>query len=155
MGTFIQVLSPGVPVNSFYVFEHIREDGRPIYRDVNGDRVDGLPNGAIDDQDLYVDQNDDGIINQDDLRPFHDPAPKWILGHSSYLAYGNWDLGFTLRSYLGNYVYNNVASNLGAYAEVDQRLAVQPARLGAGDQLRHAAVSVGLLRGGCVVPADG
>ncbi len=116
IGAFIQVLSPGVPVNSFYVFEHIREDGRPIYRDVNGDRVDGLPNGVIDDQDLYVDRNDDGIINQEDLRPFHDPAPKWILGHSSYLAYGNWDLGFTLRSYLGNYVYNNTAAALGHYA---------------------------------------
>ena len=85
---------------------------------MNGDRVDGLPNGAINDQDLYVDQNDDGIINQDDLRPFHDPAPKWILGHSSYLAYGNWDLGFTLRSYLGNYVYNNAASAMGAYGVV-------------------------------------
>jgi iron complex outermembrane receptor protein len=117
-GAFIQVLSPGEPVNSFYVFEHIREDGRPIYRDVNGDRVDGLPNGFIDDQDLYVDRNDDGIINQGDLRPFHDPAPKWILGHSSYLAYGNWDLGFTLRSYLGNYVYNFAASFAGTYAGV-------------------------------------
>jgi TonB-linked SusC/RagA family outer membrane protein len=118
VGTNIQVLQPGVPVNSFYVFEHIRENGKPIYRDVNGDRVDGVPNGAIDQQDLYVDQNGDGIINQDDLRPFHDPAPRWILGHSSYLTYGSFDLGFTLRSYLGNYVYNNVASNLGTYAEV-------------------------------------
>jgi iron complex outermembrane receptor protein len=27
-------------------------------------------------------------------------------------------MSFTLRSYLGNYVYNNVASNLGTYAEV-------------------------------------
>jgi iron complex outermembrane receptor protein len=65
-----------------------------------------------------VDQNGDGIINQDDLRPFHDPAPKWILGHSSYLTYGAFDLGFTLRSYLGNYVYNNIASNLGTYSEL-------------------------------------
>jgi iron complex outermembrane receptor protein len=118
VGTRIQVLSPGVPVNTFFVYEHIREDGKPIYRDVNGDRVDGLPNNVINDQDLYVDQNQDGVINQDDLRPFHNPAPSWILGHSSYLAYGNFDLGFTLRSYLGNYTYNNVASNLGTYAEV-------------------------------------
>jgi iron complex outermembrane receptor protein len=118
VGTFIQVLSPGVPVHSFYVFEHIREGGKPIYRDVNGDRVDGAPNGVINDQDLYVDQNEDGVINQDDLRPFHDPAPKWIFGHSSYFALGNFDFGFTLRSYLGNYVYNNVASNLGTFSEV-------------------------------------
>jgi iron complex outermembrane receptor protein len=120
VGTRIQVLAPGVPVNSFYVYEHIREAGKPIYRDVNGDRVDGVPNGVVNEQDLYVDQNGDGIINQDDLRPFHDPAPKWILGHSSYLAWGNFDLGFTLRSYLGNYVYNNVASVNGNFRELTQ-----------------------------------
>jgi iron complex outermembrane receptor protein len=120
VGTRIQVLTPGFPVNSFYVYEHIREGGKPIYRDVNGDRVDGVPNGTINDQDLYVDQNGDGIINQGDLRPFHDPAPKWILGHSSYLARGNFDLGFTLRAYLGNYIYNNVASAMGNYRELAQ-----------------------------------
>ncbi|MFL5402928.1 MAG: SusC/RagA family TonB-linked outer membrane protein [Gemmatimonadales bacterium] len=120
VGTKIQVLTPGVPVNSFYVYEHIRENGKPIYRDVNGDRVNGLPNGTINEQDLYVDQNGDGIINQSDLRPFHDPAPKWILGHSSYLAWGKFDFGFTLRSYLGNYIYNNVASASGDYRELSQ-----------------------------------
>jgi hypothetical protein len=78
---------------------------------VNGD-------GNINDNDLYVDQNGDGIINQGDLRPFKDPAPKWILGHSSYFAWGKFDFGFTLRSYLGNYVYNNVASANGDYREL-------------------------------------
>jgi iron complex outermembrane receptor protein len=75
---------------------------------------------VINDQDLYVDRNGDGIINQGDLRPFHDPAPNWILGHSSYLAMGKWDLGFTLRAYLGNYAYNNVASAMGDYRELTQ-----------------------------------
>jgi iron complex outermembrane receptor protein len=111
VGTRIQVLTPDHPVNSFYVYEHIRENGKPIYRDMNGD-------GNINDNDLYVDQNGDGIVNQGDLRPFHDPAPKWILGHSSYLAWGRFDFGFTLRSYLGNYVYNNVASANGDYREL-------------------------------------
>jgi TonB-dependent starch-binding outer membrane protein SusC len=111
VGTRIQVLTPNHPVNSFYVYEHIRENGQPIYRDVNGD-------GSINDNDLYVDQNEDGIINQGDLRPFKDPAPKWILGHSSYFAWDKFDFGFTLRSYLGNYVYNNVASTNGNYREL-------------------------------------
>ncbi len=66
------------------------------------------------------DQNRDGQININDLRPFHDPAPKWILGHSSYLVYNKFDFGFTLRAYLGNYVYNNVAANLGTYAELNR-----------------------------------
>jgi iron complex outermembrane receptor protein len=98
-------------VNSFYVYEHIRENGKPIYRDTDGD-------ADVDNNDLYVDQNGDGIINQEDLRPFKDPAPKWILGHSSYFAWGKFDAGFTLRSYLGNYVYNNVASANGNYREL-------------------------------------
>ncbi len=111
VGTRIQVLTPDHPVNSFYVYEHIRENGQPIYRDVDGD-------SDIDNDDLYVDQNGDGIINQSDLRPFHDPSPKWILGHSSYFAWGKMDFGFTLRSYLGNYAYNNVASTNGNYREL-------------------------------------
>lgn len=112
VGTFIQVLQPGVPINSFFVFQHKRgPDGLPIYEDTDG-------SGTITTQDLYEDLNGDGTVNLDDRRPFHDPAPKWILGHSSYLAYGKFDLGLTLRAYLDNWVYNNVASNLGTYEEV-------------------------------------
>ena len=122
VGSFIQVLKPGYPVNSFFVYQHKLENGKPIYKDVTGldanGHFTGVPDGKIDDQDLYVDQNGDGKINQDDRRPFHDPAPKWMLGHSSYLSYESLDLSFTLRAYLGNYVYNNVASDLGTYSEV-------------------------------------
>jgi iron complex outermembrane receptor protein len=108
VGTNIQVLQPGVAVNSFYIYEHKRDaDGLPVYAQ-----------GAGADLAMYVDQNNDGTINQDDRVPFKDPSPKWMLGHSSYLGYGKFDMSFTLRSYLGNYVYNNVASNLGTYAEV-------------------------------------
>ncbi|CAN5879095.1 TonB-dependent receptor [soil metagenome] len=112
VGTKIQVLTPGRPINSFNVYTHkLDANGKPIYSDQNGD-------GNINDDDLYIDQNGDGIVNQDDLRPFEDPAPDWILGHSSYMAWGKFDMGFTLRAYLGNYSYNNVSSNIGTYAEV-------------------------------------
>ncbi|HEV8148678.1 MAG TPA: SusC/RagA family TonB-linked outer membrane protein [Gemmatimonadales bacterium] len=108
VGSFIQTLQPGVPINSFYVYQSKRTaDGTPVYAEGTGA-----------DLAMYVDQNGDGKINQDDRIPFHDPAPKWMLGHSSYLNYGKFDLSFTLRSYLGNYVYNNVSSNLGTYSEV-------------------------------------
>jgi iron complex outermembrane receptor protein len=105
VGTLIQVFQVGAPINSFYVYhQKFGADGKPIY--------------STNILDMYQDVNSDGKINNDDLRPFHDPAPKWMLGHSSYLSYNNFDLSFTLRSYLGNYVYNNVASNLGTYSEV-------------------------------------
>ena len=121
VGTLIQTLEPGVPVNSFYVYEHILEDGKPIYKDRQGltnGVFNNTPDGSINEHDLYVDRNGDNKINQDDRRPFHDPAPKWMLGHTSYIGLKKFDLSFTLRSYLGSYVYNNVASNLGTYSEV-------------------------------------
>ena len=40
-----------------------------------------------------------------------------MLGFSNYLSYKRFTLDFTLRAWLGNYVYNNVASNLGTYSE--------------------------------------
>ena len=101
VGTFIQVLEPGQPINSFFVYKQKYQDGKPIeggYESLNGDT----------------------IINVADRRAYHDPAPKWILGHSSYMTYGKFDLSFTLRAYLGNYVYNNVASNLGTYQELSR-----------------------------------
>lgn len=97
VGNMVEVLQPGSPVNSFYVYEQLYDDA--------GNPIEGS----------YADLNNDGQINDSDRRPFHDPAPKWILSHSSYMTWNKFDLGFTLRAYLGNYVYNNVASSLGAY----------------------------------------
>jgi iron complex outermembrane receptor protein len=74
-----------------------------------------------------VDRNGDGIINTADLRPFHDPAPKWTLGHTSNLSWRGWDASTTLRAYLGSYVYNNVSSNFGNYSVLT--LANAPANL--------------------------
>ena len=102
VGTNIQVLQPGQPVNSFFVYRH---------REANGKVVVTGPDTA-----MYVDVNKDNIINTSDLRPFHSPAPKWIIGHTSNVSWRNFDASTTLRAYIGNYVYNNVASNLGNYS---------------------------------------
>lgn len=110
VGSTIQVLQPGFPVNSFFVYRHRRNaDGTPVYADTDGD-------GSIDDDDLYEDLNADGSITQSDRAPYKSPAPKWIIGHSSSMTFRNFDFGYSLRAYRGNYVYNNVASNLGHYS---------------------------------------
>ncbi|HEX9692611.1 MAG TPA: SusC/RagA family TonB-linked outer membrane protein [Gemmatimonadales bacterium] len=109
VGNEIQVLQPGSPRNAFYVYEHkLDANGKPLWSDENSD-------GTIDETDIYVDQNSDGIVNQDDRVAFHSPDPTWSFGHSSRFGWGNFDASFTLRAYLGNYVYNNVASNFGHY----------------------------------------
>lgn len=102
VGNKVEILRVGQPVNAFYVFEHkTGADGKPVN--------DNL--GAEDKTNMYVDQNNDGIINEKDLRPFHRPAPRVLMGLTSQLNYKNFDFSFTLRANLGNYVYNNVASN--------------------------------------------
>jgi iron complex outermembrane receptor protein len=101
VGTTIEVLQPGHPINSFFTCPQVYQNGKPVegqFTSLTGTVVTACDARA--------------------LRAQHDPAPKWILGHSSYLSYNNFDLSFTLRAWLGNYVYNNVASNLGNYHAV-------------------------------------
>ena len=108
VGVNIQVLQPGHPINSFFVYRHKMQDGKPVYADLNNDKT-------INEKDLYEDINGDGNVNQDDRVAYKSPAPKWIFGHTSYATWRDFDFGFTLRANLGNYVYNNVASNQGYY----------------------------------------
>jgi len=102
VGSTIQVLTPGQPINSFFVCQQVYNAGKPVensYYDLSGAVVTGCTNNR---------------------RAFHDPAPHWMLGFSSSMSYLHFDLSFTLRSWLGNYVYNNVSSNLGDYRELRQ-----------------------------------
>jgi iron complex outermembrane receptor protein len=103
VGQYIEINMAGQPINSFYVYQQKYRNGKPIYAP-----ADSLLNA-------YVDQNHDGIINSADLRPYHDPAPKWILTHTSNLTFRHFDLSLSLRAWLGNYVYNNVAAANGYY----------------------------------------
>jgi len=97
VGTTIQVLKPGATMNSFYVCQQYYQDGKPV----EGKFVSLADTIA-------------SACDAQSLRPYHSPEPTLILGHTSNLTYGNFDLSFTLRAYVGNYVYNNVASQ-GAY----------------------------------------
>ena len=105
VGNNIQVLQPGSPVNSFLVLRHKRDaSGNPISSD--------------NDLDMYEDINNDKKIDELDRVVYRNPAPKWTFGHSSQFGYRNVDLGFTVRAQFGNYVYNNLASFRGNYAEL-------------------------------------
>jgi outer membrane receptor protein involved in Fe transport len=98
LGDRVQILQPGSPLNTFYLYEHRR-----------GASGTALP------IDMYVDQNGDNVINQDDLVARGNPAPRWIIGHTSTARYKNWDFTATARFNLGNKVYNGVASGAGYY----------------------------------------
>ncbi len=95
-GQFIQEQFVGQEPNAFLVYKQVyNKSGKPI-------------EGA------YVDLNKDGSINPiDDQYFYHSPYPEWTLGFSTHLNYKNWTFSAVMRSNIGNYVYNNVASNHG------------------------------------------
>ena len=104
-GNTIQVLKPGEPIYSFLVCQQFYQNGKPVQNTY----VPLVQNAA-------GDSTVQGCTN--DLRPFHSPWPTVELGHTSYFTFRNFDLGFTLRAQLGNYVYNNVAASNGSYQNI-------------------------------------
>jgi TonB-dependent starch-binding outer membrane protein SusC len=91
-GTYSQIHSTGYAPYTFYLYEQVYdEDGKPI-------------------EGLYVDQNGDGTIDEEDLHHYKKPAADVLMGFSSKWTYKEWDFGFNGRVSLGNYVYNNVAA---------------------------------------------
>ncbi|WP_442589459.1 SusC/RagA family TonB-linked outer membrane protein [Pedobacter sp. AW31-3R] len=76
--------------------------------DASGNPVEGV----------YVDQNGDGIISENDFTKGKSADPKVFLGFSNNLAYKKWNLSFTLRANLGNYLYNNAFSQRGNEAQI-------------------------------------
>ena len=108
VGSKVQVHRVGESVHSFYLYEHrYDESGNPISVSMEEDQTL-----------MYVDQNEDAIINESDLIVNNNALPDFILGLTSGVAFKQFDLAFTLRSLVGNYVYNNKASDRGFYDKI-------------------------------------
>ena len=91
-GNTIQAHAVGHPANSFYVYQQVYDkDGMPV-------------------ENTFVDRNGDGIISDKDRYFYKKPAGDVLMGLSSKMMYKKFDLSFTLRASLNNYVYNNVES---------------------------------------------
>ncbi|AMR29899.1 SusC/RagA family protein [Hymenobacter psoromatis] len=101
---FAQINAVGYAPNTFFLYQQKYENGKPL----QGPTASPTPA-------QYVDQNGDGIINERDKVYGKNPAPKAILGFSSNLSYGHVSMAFTVRSNIGNYVYNNVNAGQGNY----------------------------------------
>ncbi|HYG40405.1 MAG TPA: TonB-dependent receptor [Cytophagales bacterium] len=107
-GNRIQIHKVGQPVNAFYVYKHkTGENGKPI--------TDNFGTVPEYNEVMYHDINGDGLVNADDRRPYKNPAANVLMGLTSLINYKNIDFSFTLRGSIGNYVYNNVASNQANY----------------------------------------
>jgi hypothetical protein len=128
IGNTVQVHRVGNPTYSFLVYEqrydangHMIESGSfkdPSNPDFNGD---GLIN-ALDkwsDLEAFVDRNNDGIINVKDRYIYDKAAPDWFAGLALNFVYKQWSAGFSMRSEIGGYIYNNIHSNSGTFQSIN------------------------------------
>jgi len=95
MGNTIQIHSVGRTPNSFWVLQQIY--------DANGRPIDGA----------FVDRNGNGMIDAGDFFHYHSPMPRVFLGFNLNVDYRNFSLSTGLRGSIGNYVYNNLNSDMG------------------------------------------
>lgn len=89
-GNNVQAHAVGHPMYSFLVYQQVYDkSGKPL-------------------EGVFVDRNGDGTISEKDMYYYKSPAAPVLMGLSSRLEYKNWDLGFSLRASLGNYVFNDM-----------------------------------------------
>jgi len=62
---------------------------------------------------VYADLNGDGVINTSDQYFFKSPDPNFTFGFNTSFTYKKWTASTVLRANIGNYIYDNVSSNLG------------------------------------------
>ena len=93
VGNTIQAHAVGHQPYAFYVYQQVYDN--------SGNPLDGV----------FVDRNGDGSINNSDKYYYKSTQPDAILGFSTKFTHKNWDAGLSARALIGNYVYNNAASN--------------------------------------------
>lgn len=94
-GGYAQVFAVGYPRNTFNLYQQVYDStGKPM-------------------ENVVVDVNKDGLINEKDLVKSKSSNPDVFMGFTTNFTYKKWNAGFVLRSSIGNYVYNNIASNNG------------------------------------------
>lgn len=94
-GGTAEISAVGGPKNTFYLY-------RQVYN-TNGQPIEGV----------FVDKNNDGVINQDDLYKSKPADPQTFIGFTTNVTWRRFNAGFVLRSSLGMYDYNNIWSQTG------------------------------------------
>ena len=95
VGNNVQIHSVGYTPYSYFVYEQVYDaNGKPL-------------------EDVYVDRNNDGEITLADRYRYKSPTADINVGFNTDLSYKNWNFTMSWRGSFGNYVYNNVDSNLG------------------------------------------
>ena len=99
-GNNVQMFQIGQPIRSFYVYQQVYDtEGRPI-------------------SGVYVDRNNNGKIDDGDRYFFHKPDADVTFGFNTSFNWKNWTAALSGHASIGNWVYNNVASDTEMLADL-------------------------------------
>jgi len=104
-GNNIGKFAVGYSPYSFFVYKQ-------TYDKTTGKPIEGL----------YEDNNRDGKADDADRYLYKKPAPDFLLGINTQVAYKKLSLGVTAHGSLGNYLYNNFNSNNGVLRAIKNPL---------------------------------
>ena len=99
-GNNVQMFQVGQPMNAFYVYQQVY--------DTHGQPISGV----------YVDRNNDGSITAEDKYFYHKPFADFTFGFNTSFSYKNWTAALSGHASIGNWVYNNVASDTEMLADL-------------------------------------
>jgi iron complex outermembrane receptor protein len=99
-GNNVQLIQVGYPMRTFYLYQQVY--------DTNGNPINGV----------YVDRNNDGQINADDKYMGHHADADYTFGFNTNFSYKNWTAALSGHASIGNWVYNNVASDTEMLADL-------------------------------------
>ena len=101
-GNNVQMFQVGYPMRTFNLYQQVYDEfGYPV----NG---------------VYVDRNNDGQITADDkyMDKRFKAAPDFTFGFNTSITWKNWTAALSGHASVGNYVYNNVASDTEMLADL-------------------------------------
>ena len=99
-GNNVQMFQVGYPISTFNLYKQVYDkNGKPI----NG---------------VYVDKNNNGEITADDKYLNHHADPDYTFGFNTNFTWKNWNAALSGHASIGNWVYNNVASDTEMLADL-------------------------------------
>ncbi|MBR4809679.1 MAG: TonB-dependent receptor [Bacteroidales bacterium] len=129
-GNNVQMFQVGYPIYTFNLYQQVYDsDGRPIngvyvdqptvpwYKDAAGNETtdrfaaDGTEN-------TFLEKRPDGQITADDKVLGHHADPDFTFGFNTNFSYKNWNFALSGHAAIGNWVYNNVASDTEMLADL-------------------------------------
>jgi len=96
----VQIHTVGYRPSSFFLYRQVYDSkGTPV-------------------ENVYEDQNADGVINERDKYRVKNPESNVFMGFFANATYKKFGAGFSMRSNLGNYMYNNVKAGSGIWQNI-------------------------------------